>query len=136
MSKQKVYAVTFAAAIESVDVLKQLLTVTPSVPRSLNSGRSFPTPALLIQDTLSLLIQQNPEFTVHLLKHQITCLTQRDPMGATSLHLGIRKLNREFCAVLLYFDLENALVDCRGENGCTAIHECVLAGRKSLEILR
>jgi hypothetical protein len=98
-------------------------------------AQSSSSSSLIIRDSVSLLIQQDSETTIHLLKTGVVDLYQRDPRGANSLHLAVRSGNLELVTILLHFDdSDGTLLNCRGENGWTGLHEAI--SRRQLDIYR
>jgi ankyrin repeat protein len=84
---------------------------------------------------MSLLVQQDLETTIHLLKSGVVDVLQTDPKGANVLHLACRSGNLELVSVLLYFDdSEGTLINSHGENGWTALHEAI--SLKRLDVFR
>ena len=87
------------------------------------------------KDTISLLIQQDLETTIFLLKSGVVDLYQTDPKGANALHLAARSGNSELVQILLHFDAaDNTLLNSRGEHGWTALHEAI--SKTHLEVFR
>lgn len=86
-------------------------------------------------DTFSLLVQQDSETTIYLLKSGVVDLFQTDPKGANALHLACRSGNVELVSILLHFDdAHNKLINSSGENGWTALHEAI--SLKRLDVFR
>ena len=108
------------------------------IARSFNSAGTLVTadkPYNQKIDTLSLLVQQDLETTIYLLKSNVVDVMQKDPKGANALHLAVRAGNIEMVHVLLHFDdAESTLLNSKGENGWTALHEAI--SLKRLEIFR
>ena len=122
---------------------RSIVSFTPGVPtnflsRSFNSAGTLATsdkPYNQKIDTLSLLVQQDLETTIYLLKSNVVDVMQKDPKGANALHLAVRAGNIEMVHVLLHFDdAESTLLNSKGENGWTGLHEAI--SLKRLEVFR
>ena len=87
------------------------------------------------KDVFSLLIQQDLEVVIFLLKSGVVDLMQRDHTGSTALHYAVRSNNIELVSVLVYFDSHDGqLINSRGEKGWTPLHEAI--SRKSFDVFR
>jgi len=76
----------------------------------------------------SLLVQQDLELTISLLKHG-SSLSQVDPYGSTPLHLAARR--RQLDLVLIYIKF-GADIHAKGEHNWTALHEAIAVQAKDV----
>jgi ankyrin repeat protein len=107
-------------------------TTTTSVNSNTALDRDSKRP---LRDAFTLLIQQDVETTIYLLKSGAVDLHQTDPRGATALHLAVRAGNVDLVNVLLHFDsVQSTLLNMQGEGGWTALHEAL--SRRNLELFR
>jgi hypothetical protein len=109
-------------------------TTTSVIQRPTNASTSSLASSIR-KCAFSLLVQQDTELTIMLLKSGFVQHEQRDPKDATPLHLAVRAGNADLIKVLLHFDDGDAsLLNAQGENGWTALHEAM--SRKHLGIFR
>lgn len=85
------------------------------------------------KDHFSLLHQQDLKIVIMLLKSGLVDIGQTDMRGCNALHYAVRANNIELVSVLLYFDTKD-LVNSKGENGWTPLHEAI--SRKYIDIFR